>query len=128
MEGGCRSALSSIPISIGKTTGHCRIPLSESIIYEVHVKGFTKTHPDVPEALRGTYAGLASKPAIQYLKRLGVTAVELMPVHAFLTDKHLYDKGLTNYWGYNTTNFFSPDARYSGSGDRGGQVAEFKPW
>jgi glycogen operon protein len=102
------------------------IPLSDSIIYELHVKGFTKCHPEIPEALRGTYAGLAAKPSIQYLKRLGVTAVELMPVHAFLTDKHLAEKGLTNYWGYNTTNFFSPDARYSGSGDRGGQVAEFK--
>ena len=102
------------------------IPLSNSIIYELHVKGFTNCHPDIPQSLRGTYAGLASKPSIQYLKRLGVTAVELMPVHAFLTDKHLAEKGLTNYWGYNTANFFSPDARYSGSGDRGGQVAEFK--
>jgi glycogen operon protein len=102
------------------------LPLSDSIIYELHVKGFTKRHPEVPEALQGTYAGLAAKQSIQYLKRLGVTAVELMPVHAFLTDKHLAEKGLTNYWGYNTTNFFSPDARYSSSGDRGGQVAEFK--
>jgi isoamylase len=102
------------------------LPLSDSIIYELHVKGFTRQHPEIPEALRGTYAGLAAKPSIQYLKRLGITAVELMPVHAFLTDKHLAEKGLTNYWGYNTTNFFSPDARYSGSGDRGGQVAEFK--
>jgi isoamylase len=102
------------------------LPLSDSIIYELHVKGFTKRHAEVPEALRGTYAGLASKPSIQYLKRLGVNAVELMPVHAFLTDKHLAEKGLSNYWGYNTTNFFSPDARYSGSGDVGGQVAEFK--
>ncbi len=103
-----------------------RLPISNSIIYELHVKGFTKRHPDVPEDLRGTYAGLATKPAIQYLKRLGITAVELMPAHAFLTDKHLADRGLTNYWGYNTTNFFSPEARYSASGDRGGQVAEFK--
>ncbi|MGA2880665.1 MAG: glycogen debranching protein GlgX [Bryobacteraceae bacterium] len=102
------------------------LPLSDSIIYELHVKGFTKRHPEIPEALRGTYGGLATKPSIQYLKRLGVTAVELMPVHAFLTDKHLAEKGLSNYWGYNTTNFFSPDARYSSSGDRGGQVAEFK--
>jgi isoamylase len=102
------------------------LPLSDSVIYELHVKGFTKRHPEVPEALRGTYAGLASKASIQSLKRLGVTAVELMPVHAFLTDKHLAEKGLTNYWGYNTTNFFAPDARYSSSGDRGGQVAEFK--
>jgi glycogen operon protein len=76
--------------------------------------------------LRGTYAGLASGPAVEYLKRLGVTAVELMPIHDFLDDKHLIDKGLSNYWGYNTTNFFSPDARYSSGGDRGEQVAEFK--
>jgi isoamylase len=103
-----------------------RIPISETVIYELHVKGFTKNHPEVPEAMRGTYAGLATKPVVQYLKRLGITAVELMPVHSFLTDKHLADKGLENYWGYNTTNFFSPDARYSGSGDRGGQLAEFK--
>ncbi len=96
------------------------------MIYEVHVKGFTKMHPDIPEALRGTYAGLASRPSIQYLKKLGVTAVELMPVHAFLTDKHLAERGLSNYWGYNTTNFFSPESRYSSSGDTGGQVAEFK--
>jgi len=102
------------------------IPISESVIYELHVKGFTKSHADVPEAMRGTYAGLATKGVVQYLKRLGVTAVELMPVHSFLTDKHLADKGLANYWGYNTTNFFSPDSRYSGSGDRGGQLAEFK--
>jgi len=102
------------------------VPLSDSIIYELHVKGFTKRHPEIPEALQGTYTGLASKPSIQYLRRLGVTAVELMPVHAFLTDRHLAAKGLSNYWGYNTTNFFSPDARYSSSGDLGGQVAEFK--
>jgi len=103
-----------------------KTPLSESIIYEVHVKGFTKCHPEVPAELRGTYAGLASKPCIEYLKKLGVTAVELMPVHDFLDDKHLCDRGLRNYWGYNTTNFFSPDARYSSTGDLGSQVAEFK--
>jgi glycogen operon protein len=103
-----------------------KIPLAESVIYELHVKGFTKRHPDIPEELRGTYAGLASRPAVQYLKKLGITAVELMPVHAFLTDKGLAEKGLTNYWGYNTTNFFSPESRYSASGDRGTQVAEFK--
>lgn len=103
-----------------------KIPLSDSIIYEVHVKGFTKLHPDVPEQLRGTYAGLASKASVAYLKKLGITAVELMPVHDFLDDKNLVDRGLTNYWGYNTTNFFAPDSRYSSSGDRGAQVAEFK--
>ncbi len=103
-----------------------KIPLSDSIIYEVHVKGFTKLNPEVPEGLRGAYAGLASKASLAYLRKLGATAVELMPVHTFLDDKSLVDKGLTNYWGYNSTNFFSPEARYSSSGDQGGQVAEFK--
>jgi glycogen operon protein len=103
-----------------------KIPLSDSIIYEVHVKGFTHCHPDVPKELRGTYAGLASKPALTYLKKLGITAVELMPIHDILDDKHLVDRGLRNYWGYNTTNFFSPDARFASSGDTGPQVAEFK--
>ena len=103
-----------------------RIPLSESIIYETHVRGFTRCHPDVPEELRGTYSGLASRPAVEYLKKLGITALELMPVHEFLDDKHLTDRGLRNYWGYNTTNFFSPDARYASTGDLGSQVPEFK--
>ncbi len=102
------------------------IPMSESIIYEVHVKGFTARHPDIPERMRGTYAALGSSICVDYLKKLGVTAVELMPVHAFLDDKHLIDRGLCNYWGYNTINFFSPDARYASSGDRGEQVVEFK--
>ncbi len=103
-----------------------KIPLSDSIIYELHVKGFTHCHPDVPKELRGTYAGLASKAPITYLKKLGITAVELMPIHDILDDKHLVDNGLDNYWGYNTTNFFSPAARYCSSGDNGSQVAEFK--
>jgi len=103
-----------------------KVPLSDSIIYEMHVKGFTHCNPEVPAELRGTYAGLASKAAITYLKKLGITAVELMPIHEILDDKHLVDKGLKNYWGYNTTNFFSPDARYASSGDTGQQVAEFK--
>ncbi|HEX4772692.1 MAG TPA: glycogen debranching protein GlgX [Bryobacteraceae bacterium] len=101
-------------------------PLHESVIYEVHVKGFSKLNPEVPEAIRGTYAGLISPASIDYLKKLGVTAVELMPTHDFLDDKHLVDKGLRNYWGYNTTNFFAPDARYSSSGNNGQQVGEFK--
>ena len=101
-------------------------PLHASVIYEVHVKGFTINHPEVPPDQRGTYAGLGSRPIIDYLKRLGVTAVELLPVHDFLDDKFLLDKGLKNYWGYNTTNYFSPSARYSSTGDRGQQVAEFK--
>src|SRR5687767_4049277 len=75
-----------------------RTPWPETVIYELHVKGFTKRHPNIPEDLRGTYAGLASAPAIEHLKRLGVTAVELMPVHSFVDDKHLVDKGLKNYW------------------------------
>jgi len=103
-----------------------RRPWNESIIYEVHVKGFTKQHPVIPEELRGTYAGLAHPVAIDYLTSLGVTAVELLPVHEFLDDGHLVEKGLTNYWGYNTTNYFAPDARYSSCGDDGGQVREFK--
>ncbi|HSK99624.1 MAG TPA: glycogen debranching protein GlgX [Rubrobacteraceae bacterium] len=99
-----------------------RIPWHETIIYETHVKGFTKRHPGVPPALRGTYAGLASAPAIEHLKRLGVTAVELMPVHCFVDDKHLVDRGLRNYWGYNSIGFFGPDMRYSATGS----ISEFK--
>ncbi len=101
-------------------------PLHRSVIYEVHVKGFTKQHPDIEPELRGSYAAMGHPAAIEHLHELGITAVELLPVHAFLTDKHLVDKGLTNYWGYNTLNFFSPEARYSSSGDQGGQVREFK--
>ena len=101
-------------------------PLHDSIIYEVHVKGFTARHPEIPEELRGTYAGLAHPVATEYLKKLGITAVELMPVHEFLDDKHLLDRGLHNYWGYNSINFFTPEARYSASGDRGEQIGEFK--
>jgi glycogen operon protein len=103
-----------------------RIPLNESVIYEVHVKGFTARHPDVPKPLRGTYAGLASPPAVDYLQSLGVTAVELLPIHQFVADKHLVERGLTNYWGYNSIGFFAPDARYAAGGTRGQQVVEFK--
>jgi isoamylase len=102
------------------------IPLSETIIYETHVKGFTQLHPDVPEDVRGTYAGLASPAAIDYLTGLGVTAVELMPVHQFVQDSHLEEKGLRNYWGYNSIGFFAPHGEYSSVGDDGGQVNEFK--
>ncbi len=94
----------------------------DTVIYELHVKGFTMQHPDVPPSLRGTYAGLAAGPVIEYLKRLGVTTVELMPVHDFIDDRHLVEKGLRNYWGYNSIGFFAPDSRYGG--DR--LVAEFK--
>jgi isoamylase len=105
---------------------HPRTPWSETVIYEVHVKGATARHPDVPGELRGTYAGLAAPAFIDHLTRLGVTAVELLPVHHFLDDHELVKKGLRNYWGYNTLNYFAPDARYSSRGDRGGQVTEFK--
>src|SRR6266571_5083215 len=90
-----------------------RTPWHKTIIYELHVKGFTQLHPDVPERLRGTYAGLASEAAIQHLLRLGITAVELLPVHHFLNDRHLVEHGLTNYWGYNTLAYFAPESRYA---------------
>lgn len=103
-----------------------RIPMHKSIIYETHVKGFTATHPDIPEAIRGSYSALAHPASISYLKSLGVTAIELMPVHHFITDRHLQEKGLTNYWGYNTIGFFAPDVRYAATGTHGEQVREFK--
>ena len=85
-----------------------RTPWHKTLIYELHVKGFTKLHPEVPEPLRGTYAGLASEAAIRHLTSLGITAVELLPVHYFLHDRHLIERGLSNYWGYNTLGFFAP--------------------
>ena len=97
-----------------------------TVIYEAHVKGLTKLHPGVPEELRGTYAGIAHPEIISYLKKLGITALELMPVHDFVSDRSLKEKGLSNYWGYNTLGFFAPDARYSSGGNQGEQVAEFK--
>ncbi|MDB9314791.1 glycogen debranching protein GlgX [Spirulina sp. CS-785/01] len=104
-----------------------RIPRHESVIYEVHVKGFTQQHPDIPKPLRGTYAGLAHPVAIDYLKSLGITAVELLPVHHFHKNQgHLVAKGLTNYWGYDSLNFFAPYSGYSSSGMYGEQVREFK--
>jgi glycogen operon protein len=99
-----------------------QIPWNEMVIYELHVRGFTMSHPEVPPALRGTYAGLACAPVVEYLQRLGITTVELMPVHAFVDDRTLVDRGLRNYWGYNTIGFFAPDGRYSASG----KVNEFK--
>jgi isoamylase len=101
-------------------------PISDSIIYELHVRGFSMRNPDVPEKLRGTYAGLAHDASIAYLKKLGITAVELLPVHHFIDEGHLLDKGLRDYWGYNTLGYFAPMARYSSSGDDGEQVTEFK--
>lgn len=103
-----------------------RIPFAETIIYELHVKGFTQNHPQIPENLRGTYAGLAHPASITYLKALGITSIELMPVHQFVNDKHLIDKGLTNYWGYNTLGFFAPHEAYSSDRQLGAQVTEFK--
>ncbi|HEU5013632.1 MAG TPA: glycogen debranching protein GlgX [Roseiflexaceae bacterium] len=103
-----------------------RTPLHRSVIYEIHVKGFTQQHPDVPEHLRGTYAGLATPPVIEYLQSLGVTAVELLPVHQHVDDHQLVKRGLVNYWGYNTLGFFAPHVSYSSSGGTGQQVREFK--
>jgi isoamylase len=103
-----------------------KIPYHDTIIYEAHVKGFTHLHPGLSDQIKGTYAGLASQPSIDYLKELGITAIELMPVHHFVADRHLVEKGLTNYWGYNTLAFFAPDPRYSSSSVAGEQVTEFK--
>jgi isoamylase len=101
-------------------------PIADSVIYEVHVRGFSKRNPQVPEELRGTYAGLAHDASIGYLKKLGVTAVELLPVHHFIDEGHLLDRNLRDYWGYNTLGYFAPMSRYSSSGDDGQQVVEFK--
>ncbi|HEX8852121.1 MAG TPA: hypothetical protein VF754_01465, partial [Pyrinomonadaceae bacterium] len=98
---------------------HPRTPWHKTLIYELHVKGFTQLHPSVAPELRGTYAGLVQPAVIDYLKSLGVTAVELMPVHQFVSDKFIQDRGLTNYWGYNSIGFFAPDVRYSSSGRMG---------
>jgi glycogen operon protein len=101
-------------------------PFADTIIYETHVRGFTKTHPDVREELRGTYAGLASEPALEYLKDLGVTAVELLPIHHICDEEFLHAHGLTNYWGYSTIGYFAPHSEYAATGRRGEQVREFK--
>jgi isoamylase len=103
-----------------------QIPYHESLIYEAHVKGMTIQHPDIPENVRGTYAGLAHPAMLEHLTKLGITAVELMPVHQFVSDSILEEKGLKNYWGYNTIGFLAPHNGYSASGDRGEQVQEFK--
>src|SRR5467141_2505723 len=101
-------------------------PWHETVVYEVHVKGFTQRHPDVPEEHRGKYLGLASPAAIQHLRGLGVTAVELLPIHQFVHSHHLQEKGLRNYWGYDTIGFFAPHNEYASRGQRGEQVQEFK--
>ena len=102
------------------------VPLADSVIYEVHVKGFTRRHPGVREDLRGTYAGLASEAAIAYLVDLGINAVELLPIHHIADESFLRDRGLTNYWGYSTIGYFAPHAAYAATGQRGEQVREFK--
>jgi glycogen operon protein len=99
---------------------------ADTVIYEAHVKGLTQTHPDIPEQIRGTYSAVAHPVIIEHLKSLGVNAIELMPVHHFANDATLSEKGLTNYWGYNTIGFFAPDSKYSSSPNPGGQVQEFK--
>jgi isoamylase len=103
-----------------------RTPYHQTVIYEAHVRGLTIRHPQVPADLRGTYAGLASPAVIEHLTRLGITAIELMPVHQSVPERDLAARGLTNYWGYNTIGFFAPHNGYSGSGEPHGQVAEFK--
>ncbi|MFC9326815.1 glycogen debranching protein GlgX [Kitasatospora sp. NPDC057015] len=103
-----------------------RTDYHRTVLYEAHVKGLTQLHPGIPEEIRGTYAGLAHPAAIEHLAKLGVTAIELMPVHQFVRDHRLRDLGLANYWGYNTIGFFAPHSSYSSGGDRGQQVQEFK--
>ena len=103
---------------------HQFVPWDHTILYETHVKGFTKRHPKVPEKLRGTYAGLGTREVIEYVKSLGVTSIELLPVHTFINDGHLIEKGLANYWGYNTIGFFAPDPRYAA--DVANSLREFK--
>ncbi|HTH74817.1 MAG TPA: glycogen debranching protein GlgX [Trinickia sp.] len=101
-----------------------RVPWDRAVIYELHVRGYTKRRPDLPASLRGTFEGLAQKPIVDYIKQLGVTTVELMPIHSFVNDSYLLDKGLTNYWGYNTIGFFAADPRFFARG--AGAIAEFK--
>jgi len=128
-----RSNLSSIPRSVVVDTAydwegddHLNIPWNETVIYEAHVKGLTFHHPDLPQNMRGTYSGLGSEPVIAHLKSLGISAIELLPVQHHVMDRHLLDKGLSDYWGYNTIGFFAPDSRYASSGCTGEQVREFK--
>ena len=104
--------------------GRQAVPWDQTVVYEVHVKGFTKKHPGVPEKLRGTYAGFASQPMVDYLSALGVTSIELLPIHTFINDDNLLEKKLTNYWGYNTIGFFAPDPRYAS--DVPNSLREFK--
>jgi glycogen operon protein len=105
---------------------HPNLPWNEMVIYEVHTKGYTKLHPAVREDLRGTYAGLASEPALEYFQSVGVTAVELLPVHHIIDESFLHDRGLTNYWGYSSIGYLAPHALYAATGTHGEQVREFK--
>jgi isoamylase len=105
---------------------HPGVPWADTVIYEAHVRGFTMRHPEVPPHQRGTYAAMGSPPVVEHLRRLGITTLELLPVHHFISEHHLVARGLTNYWGYNSIGFFAPEARYSSSGTRGQQVSEFK--
>ncbi len=106
--------LGALPgLGAGRRSTRPRVPWRDTVVYEVHVKGFTQLHPGVPEPLRGTFAGLASPAAVEHLLRLGVTTVELLPVHHSVSELHLLCRGLRNYWGYNTLGFFAPDARLS---------------
>ena len=105
---------------------HPDTPWHETVVYEAHVKGLTRRHPDIPEELRGTYAGLAHPAAVDHLTSLGITAVELQPVHQFVSEHFLVEKGLSNYWGYNSIAYFAPHNAYAGSGQRGEQVSEFR--
>src|ERR1700749_645021 len=105
---GCRSAF-RVATGILPHQG----PWDQTIVYELHVRGYTKLHPKVPKKQRGTFAGLSNKDVISYIKALGVTTVELLPVFTFVNDRILLDKGLTDYWGYNTIGFFAPDPRYA---------------
>ena len=112
----CRSAPSWIITSTGQAPrGRKTVPWDDTIIYEMHVRGYTKRHPAISPELQGTYAGIGTKEVFRYIKSLGVTSVELLPVHTFINDSHLLEKGLTNYWGYNTNRIFAPDPRYAAS-------------
>ncbi len=122
----CPSRWWSTGSSRGATRPRPRTPWADTVIYELNVKGYTALHPDVPPRLRGTFAGLATPPVVDHLVRLGVTAVELQPVHHFVSEAAVVRRGLTNYWGYNSLGYFAPHAAYSSSRTRGTQVREFK--
>ena len=113
--------------SLGVTTAPPHTPWNKTVIYEAHVRGMTMRHPAVPERLRGTYLGIASDPVVDHLLGLGVTAVELMPVHQFVADRRLVERGLTNYWGYNSIAFLAPHVGYA-TGGLGQQVVSSSRW